>query len=372
MEQLSPNVDPVTLPKRPRAIRPAAPAFDLQEEEIKDDEVSIENIIADEALGTGATVKLELQRPGTTEYNFIDKVPVEQVSLVWLRDTYGGGNYKLTFMTADNKYYRRMTAKIDPSFVGRKDAEKNKANGHSETAAVITALAPQSAGALLERQEKSLQTFLTLMMSQQQAQSQQFTSLLAAMMKRPEGESTSDKLLVAILPALMQKTPMADLIAAIKLGKGMDPDEEPPQEPSLFEKILDKAAPALISLAGAAASRQLPPMAPPPSAPAAGPAVEQLPAPAQPNDEETMIINLVANRLLKGARDNADPVLYAEMIEELVPGAVLANAKAMLAQPNWFELLKMQIPEAANHQPWFTRLRDELLAEPAPVAAKAN
>lgn len=89
-----------------------------------------------------------------------------------------------------------------------------------------------------------------------------------------------------------------------------------------------------------------------PAAPAATAATEQ-------ESETVLRFRLQMRSACRAAARGEDPEEYAEISFPFVPDADL---KSISENPGWFAVIVQAVPEAAEHQAWFTKARDKLVA----------
>jgi len=278
----------------------------------------------------------------------------QDLSLDTIRETFGGGTFRITARDSRNQYAgsKRVTI-ID----------------------LPKAAVPAREGEYLRAGERSNTEALTLIMKMMESQSQLMASLLSRPPPAPVAGPTALEL-VQLIKALEPKTsdPVTTLMKGLELGKSLGGGGG---ETSMLDVALQgfQALSPLI----AAKANQPPPAPAPPQAKLAAPGAPPPPAAApvpEKTGEEMLILqkleflkivtaNLV-ERAAHGKRPDGefvkDPELYADVFLDNLPDFItLDEIVARMSAPNALEQLAQINPAVKAHVEWFTQFRQAVL-----------
>lgn len=168
-------------------------------------------------------------------------------------------------------------------------------------------------------------------------------------------------------PAIPQTDPLQMVELAVQLSEKITPRTGEPGAGEIILEAMKNFAPVLGKIAQAS------PPAMPQIMTQQNPALMSNPiqAPAQPpaqnpeHDEMTLAKRMYLNMLLKNAAADNDTETYANLMLDVVGEDA---ARAFASDPQWFEKLCAEAPQAAQFPEWFGRLRNDVLAmtEPEP------
>jgi hypothetical protein len=107
-------------------------------------------------------------------------------------------------------------------------------------------------------------------------------------------------------------------------------------------------------------------MAQPKAAPAASRQVQALAQPViqQPTEEEppmNLMIRGYLKMMLNAAIQNEPVETWADNVLNLLPESELPVIENLLRADNWLSVITQHVPQASQHEQWFTNLRNTLL-----------
>lgn len=275
------------------------------------------------------------------------------LSLDTIRETFGGGTFRITARDAKNQYAgsKRVTI-ID----------------------LPKAQVPAREGEFLQRGERSGAEAMTMIMKVMEEQGK----LLAALLTRPPPAPVTGPTaieLVQLIKAMERKEsdPVGMLLKGLEMGKSLGGGGE--------TSMLDVAAQGLSALAPLiAAQSNKPPAparkAPPQPPPAQLPATEQPPAEPEKTGEQVLILkklnwlriqtSQLVNFAALGKRQDGgwvkDPELYAEVFMDNLPDFVsLDEIVERMQAPNAVAQLAQVVPQVTQHAEWFENFRQACL-----------
>lgn len=326
-----------------------------------DDEILAESLARLSAeLGADEQAKVKISRidPKTRKRSWLFDTSPDVFSMEEIRDNYGAGEYEVKAY-AKGGIYTHKTIRIEmpasapskqadgvPRHLGQQtDAGAQMANAVLQA---ISDMGQRMADALRAASEANKPPSL---MEQMQQLKLMRDIIAPSMMQAPapvqQGMTFSEfaQVLSTVKELLPADGSRSSLDALVEIGK------------------------PLVSQLGALIGKQPVQENPPPQN------VPALAAPAQPQpggmpeSVRTMIVTL-----LHCAKANADPLSFVEPIIEL---AGEDQIYAFASREDWFTLALQWVPDIANYQAWFTKLRDgilESLTEPdeAGISARVN
>ncbi len=353
-----------------------------------------------EQIGTGGFVHLARKRASDVKAATIEpKIPIDQFSEEWVMDTFGGGDFIATFKLSTGEIVKPVHFTIDHT-LGYKHPRATVpgtglpavGGGNQDIAAIVQAVMQKQGG------DAGLMPLVIAMM---QSNTQIVTAALAN-----KGGGGGDDLIKSLLPLALRKAEPPDLLSFYhtieKIKKGdMTPlphdDDDPPEQKSVTERVVEMLAPMLPDLIGAviskmgggdnsaSAPRVVQPVAPPRSvAPAgsaengahpaaaagsAGNGAEQPRAAAvtveTPNESDPMFLasakNMIRNAALRASKAKQDPFAFVNGIANFVPEAMWPKVFEFANQPDWLKQMIAADAEAANHVTFLQDVRNAVL-----------
>lgn len=299
-------------------------------------------------------------KPGEREAYCMD-YSRDTLSLSAIRETFGGGTYKITAYGPNSRYagQRRVTI-----------AELPKAMQPPASTAPSGDLAAILAAA------KGDGTAMTVLMKVLESQGQMLAALLSKS-PQPSGPTTIEILqlireMKADQPKATEGSAVDLLLKGIELGKEFAGDADGGML-GVASKGLDILRP-LVERGATPATTAAPQPRQALPAPAATAAA---PAPASTAETDPMLKQLNWLRqqttvLCSYAARGKNPGLYAEVLLDNLPDYIDADELAKrLAEPNAIAQLVQLNPDVAKYQPWFEELRKAIIGflrddEPAP------
>lgn len=270
----------------------------------------------------------------------------EELSLDTIRDTYGGGTYRITAFNGKNQYRQSKVV-------------------------TILGLPKSAAPAQVSTNSSLAETMLLKMMEQQ-------TALMQAIAARPQADSKQPTVMeiISLIKAMEPKHQTSEvdtLLKGIALAKDMGGGAA---EPGLMDV-------AMKGLTAITMAQQQQPPAPMPIA--AQPAPAALPAPKQ-NPKEPQDMNLLlqmkrlnwlkatVTQLVVQASKQKDPELYAEVFLDNLPEFIdEAELLTQFEKPDAIDTLAgLGMPDVKKYPQWFEAFRNAVLAAYADDAAAAG
>ena len=314
---------------------------------------------ADDSLG----VQLWRLSDRGAKPRYITRVPVAEFSLDWVRDEFGGGDYRARVVDARNSVRRQVTFSI--------------AGAPREDAAPKGAATPGDAR--IDRLERALE-----------ALARNMAQAPAALPPVADPLAMALKIIEAMRPMMAPPPPPAgagDAAGMFALFNQMldlrerIAESAEPREVSGIAAVVEKGVAPLadlyrrkLDLDERTMMRRAQPSAPQPAQPAHNQApavhggtapVQTAPAPlADPIAARLAAqIPAVARAYLASvARADKDPSLYADVVLDALPASLVAELPALLDAPDFAARLVGAVPEWRASAPWFGRLADEMRA----------
>jgi hypothetical protein len=334
----------------------------LTEETPQPDESLPEDVLEAIAELGGACSEISIsRRDARRKYAYLDRVPADEFSLDWLKDTYGGGEYLARFIDSAKQFRGSKTFTID---------------GPSKQ--------PPVAGADDRRSElrEVLQSVRELVDSQREAQAKETTTLLSEMVKEAradaeEARRENRELLMKLIEVrgkgrgdesrtLKLYDRMFEVLDRVAESKTEIMEENAhlraqlaeapgglidPVTGRVMEKLLDAIRP--LRAVAPAPGVQSGARAEPGTAEAESSAE---PAPGRPT--WTALFQHYIADMVKLAQDDRDPALYADLLVDQLPReavSVLYTAISDHGGPDGFlEVLSRTWPAVAQHREWFS------------------
>lgn len=349
-------------------IRPAAPSAngesDIAQAQARDVESRIHEILNSE-LGRGAYIRLYRRKPMEADFGLLTgKLDIENFSIDWVLETYGGGEYMIKTYRQDHKMIRQMTWKNDPSIPIKGGPASDAPPAGSDAAGIIRAVREGQ-----EKHQGGDKSELAIMFGEVMKANAALTQALAT---RGNGGNDS-RLIELLLPKLLdrqERTPFDEMMrfysSMERLKKGEMPDEKEPKSPieAIAEKVLEAIMPVV-------AARFGPPQAP--AVPAIPAAAAVRPAPvkssqvpqSQPpeNQEMQMLLDRFRSAVLKAATEKKDPFLWTESMLQFVPSEYHAQIFNFANSDDWLaKLFANANGDATKNFEYLQEVRGAILA----------
>lgn len=284
---------------------------------------------------------------------FLYSCSPREFSIEELSSKFGGGDYRIKGYRYNPEIGRRVL------FVNQQVSIDPGIKPETETAPAIAPAAPADLAPLVAAMSAGFEKLGTLIVqAQPPAQSRADMLRELAMMREILGPSQ--------VPAAPGLTP-ADMIALLQ--QGIELGRVSGGETDALSEMTRGLMPLLARWAEKEAAQpkaapvQMPPLpilpaGSPVAAPSNVPPAAPIQSQPQPEGTADMLqLRAALGMLCQQAARNADPSLYAELVADQAPDAVLQE---FLNAPNWFETLCGFNPTVRNYQAWFFQLRDEL------------
>ncbi len=332
---------------------------------------------------------------------YIDSVPAEVVTPEWIKDTYGGGHYRLQFKGPDEsgrgRVYRAqarisITEEIPPKVPSYSDdggaggdgvevvrggdradplssAMNSQVIGFMRSMSELQVMQMESLKAIVKGREESGPGVLDKLVLLTPLLAPLVTALVSAISSR--GESTEKTMEIARqIGELVTKNQaptsnlkeMAETLTMLRELSGKFGGGESDPAGSMLAQIAPAVVEA-ITKANARESGTSPGATPRPAPTAITPA-------AQTGDRMGMLkiaLTPYAKAVVSMARRGKDAELQGTAMADNVPETMLGAAQGFVAQDNAFEQLMAMFPEFAEHREWvaqwFVAFRATLLGE---------
>lgn len=368
------------------------PPAQSSESEVRDellervDREHIDNIVLSTDVQSGGKIRVTRKGPYDRDFQWVCNIPAEQwktdTTFEYLKTMYGGGDYECKTFRANGQMYKPFSFSIDHRYKGRLDEDE------------IKRLAPDSGGKTvgsdlvrmfeLMRQDKpkddglksgdlmrmmemsanKSDQMMMLMMQLQSKSSENMMQMITVMMSAVAGKSTGiDPVLLEMLKAKTEKTPVLELLEMMKAIKELnaEPKPEPEPEKPFWEKLLTQAAPVLLGSLGGG-------MTPQPASQPQVAAPQETADPTQIDQNtaamlENFAVRMFLNKVLVAATENKDPALYADLISEMLSPVQMQTLRQVLTQTDWAVKLFSGDARVQSCMVWLTELKELLLQD---------
>jgi hypothetical protein len=366
---------------------PGTLAGDMFEEDIK-----IAEIMRSE-MNVGA--KLEIYRKETSgQWAYCDYVLLDE----WtpevkqrLARMFGGGDYRARVRRADATFGPSLKFFIDKSLTPQREDPRAM---ELQQAAAEAKSGGGMVGLIMQLMTSQQQQFQAQLVAQRESSTQILTIVTTALTRQaPVAPPVSEKLVEllatrALAPAAPHNE-LATLISAlsqlrrmmVEAGGTPGPDGKPKKD---FLEIILEALPTIVQMFKQPEPGRSPPRADAarmvsgsdrtisPAEPVAVSATEVPATAAAPAAAPTVPLDPMAQikaelapllaELVEYADKGADPGEIADQVTEALDDAKLAAMQGLLRRPDWFAILSEAHEPVMMRSPWFTALREEILA----------
>ena len=335
---------------------------------------AIQLLLRDQELD-GGKVRIERKGPGDAKHLYCTSMAPADFDRDNVIKIYGGGSYKLRTFRANGQMYKQVTFEVDPRIKGNlgETTVMPSAPGTDRTTEMLLKMidpAGKSGGQdtiemmkLMMNQGQQAAMLQMQMMQQAHERSLQMMVGFMGALKPAQSGSAVDSWMPLMLKMMESKggggpsQDIGSLVDTMLKLKGLtDGTQKESEEPDMMTKLMMGLAPVAMSLLG---GRGAVPQAAP-AQPNGGP---ELPSPQ--SSQQDMIINMFIGRLVSAARKGSDVEAYAILIVDTLSETQLDDLCSKLSQPDWFEQLFKGNPDMASLRPWFEKLKETLLTEPA-------
>jgi hypothetical protein len=291
---------------------------------------------------------------------FVDSVHPSTFSLMWLRDNYGGGSYRIHIRAGGRIYGNRhvkIANRLPTTNPANYQQNSNTLEGLEKIVGAMQAGFQQLGQLIVQSRPAPIDP--------QQMQNQMLQNMLT--MKQILGPSNP-------VPVQDAGEKYMDAITkGIELAKSITPREgEVGTMDVLLEAVKNFAGPIAAATMQAQANQQM--VAPisgtvPAQIPTSVPAMVMNPAPISyaqnqtPEDQMKFVMKYYVDMLVGLAQQQKDPTLYAEWILDQAPTETLDQ---IFASPDIIGWLASFNSEVNNHRPWFEQLKQSLYDLTAP------
>ena len=349
------------------------------------DREAIDNIVLSSDVGKGGKIRITRKGPLDHTYQYVTTVPADawntESSFEFVKKTYGGGDYKCQTFRANGQLYKPFEFSIDYRIKGSLDEDEIKRLALEQQGQMSRTTTsdmfkmfdmlrdnkPQDTGfksgdmiKLMEMNSQKSDQMMVMMMTMMNESSKNMMGMMQVMMAGQANKGSGiDPVILQLLTAKSEKTPILEVLETMKAIKELTSNEKQPEEEKPFwERLAMAAAPALLGgLTGAGAGAGAPAAAP--TAPA-GQLENQTPTEEMLNN---YLVRMFLGKILTAATENRDPALYADMISETLSPAQLDMLKNVLTQADWAVKLFGQDQRVASCIEWLTELKQLILTD---------
>jgi hypothetical protein len=325
----------------------SAPQYNPAEilEEPYDDVTALNNVLSelgeDENNNGFVTVFREQIHPsGKKEDVYIGKMPVTEFSLDNVKGEWGAGRYKISVYrggSAGLATRKVITIAADPKPV----RVMNDAPPSMDITPLVT---------MMQEGFKQMAGMVAGALASQHPVTQSRAEMLSEM-----------QLMRDMFAPASTATPNYNPLELMKLGMEMAQNSAGGGESTnaWVGKMLDTFGAPIASAVMAS-------MAQPKAAPAASRQVQALAQPViqQPTEEEppmNLMIRGYLKMMLNAAIQNEPVETWADNVLNLLPESELPVIENLLRADNWLSVITQHVPQASQHEQWFTNLRNTLL-----------
>lgn len=361
-------------------------AEDEQDESLK----QINEVLSANDLA-GGTMRLYRRGPTERSFSYLDKIPISEFDIDYIKKVYGGGDYQGKTYRANGQMGKGVSFSIDPRFRGAIDASDPKVR---ETAQqidlpkLITALNDgkqhddgSQVRDMMAMMQKSSENTMMMMMQMMQQSTQTMVAAIQAIGSRP-ADTTMSTIVPVILEMVRHQggktSSMTEVIEAMRavkeLSAGDAPEKEDKDDEESFGlKLIKGLLPVLGGMGGVPSvqpMKRLPGTSG--NAAAASPVKETSTAqpvqPAQPtpaSDPQAQMVSMFLGRLVTASESGSDVGLYHDLVIESLSPDQFAQIMGVVQQDDWLEQLYGSDPNILARVKiqvkWFESLRSMLV-----------
>jgi hypothetical protein len=355
----------------------------------KVDRDAIDNIVLSSDVSKGGKIRVTRKGPLDHTYQYITTIPADswnsEASFEYLKKLYGGGDYKCMTFRANGQLYKPFEFSIDYRCKGQLDEDDIKrlaaeqAGGRSSSNSDMLKMfelmrsdKPREDGLkssdlikLMEMSSQKSDQMMVMMMTMMTESSKNMMGLMTAMMAGQGNKPSIDPVVLELLKAKTEKTPITEVLETMKAIKELTAgDQKETEEKPFWEKLLTTAAPAVLGTMFGQPQSAQPPVPQPPqvTAPASSEQIDQPTADMLNN----YMVRIFLNKVLVAAIENKDPALYADMIIETLSSEQLQMLRGVLTQSDWTVKLFGTDQRVAGCLDWLNELKQLLLSDELP------
>jgi len=354
------------------------------------DRDAIDTIVLSNDVSKGGKIRVSRKGPMDHTYQYITTIPADawatEGSFEFIKKVYGGGDYKCMTFRANGQMYKPFEFSIDYRCKGQLDedeikrlAAEQQSNGrpagNSEFLKMFEILRadmkPKDDGLkssdlirIMEMSSQKSDQMMMLMMQMNAKASENMVQMMTVMMTAQSSKSGTDPVILQMLQAKQEKTPVMELLDIMRAVKELNAPEKEEEDKPLWERLLTSAAPALLgSLTGGQAL---------PAQPQVQSQVQaQTTAQEQTTEIDQRTANMLQNymvrlflgKVLQAASENRDPALYADMIMETLEPAQLDMLRRVLTQADWAVKLFGEDQRVQTCMAWLVQLKELILSD---------
>jgi hypothetical protein len=321
----------------------------IQEEEDND----LDRVIG-ELRGQGNSPPIRLYRmiPGTRREAYLGNIPPEVHSaLEYVKDTYGGGSFKVKIFGDNGKL--RVNESFDIEGTYRPPAQAGLAGQAAQSDTTLRDLITS----MMTQQKESMEQLIRVVLSQNQGHSRTEWLNDLSLMKNLFGASSQ--------PSLDPMQLMNIFTKGVEFAKDIVPHDGEASANDILLAAVKEFMPVIARVAEAKGVTL--PTGPEPALPGYNglrqgetPPMPQL-NPAQEElvlSPQEMMLKGALNYLVSRAAGESDPTLYAEIVLDSAPDEAI---QALTTAPDWFEQIVRVNPNVAPYREWFTKLRESVI-----------
>jgi len=366
---IAPNPDA----EEPNKPSPGDDAYEAWEDNV--DLQKIRDILGNHDI-SGGKVRLERKGPTDQVYQYITSIPIEQFDIDHVKKTFGGGDYIARTFRANGQMFKPFNFSIDYRFKGALDEAAIKemraapAQDQSKIIDAIGRVAGESGSSTMamikvmemaqKQQENSTALLMKLMMDSQERQMAMMTQMFAAAKPAPQQQIDFGTAITPILLEMIKNksaSPIGETINMMKQLRDFSTSEkepEPEKEEDMFEKLLKvglSALPGIIQAQPGPITNGQRSVSPMPN--------QSLP----PRELQmaNMKVKLFTEQLIRAAQKDSDPLVYYELIRDMLNDEQVVMLKQTLTDDHWRVNLFGPDPRIDQCLGWFEELRQLVL-----------
>jgi hypothetical protein len=361
------------------------------------DRKAIDDIVLSNDVSKGGKIRVTRKGPFDHNYQYVTTIPADSwdtdTSFEFIKKLYGGGDYKCQTFRANGQMYKPFEFAIDHRVKGQLDEDSIKqlateqqtgrSSSSSDMLKMFELFKPAQPSdqlkssdliKIMEMGSQKSDQMMIMMMQMMNKSSENMVQMMTVMMTANASKGGIDPVLLQMLQAKQEKTPVLELLEMMKAIKELNaPEKDEPEKP-LWERLLTGVAPALIG--GLTGGQPLPVQT----------QVSEVTQPQQPQkgSESTQIdqptadmlnnylVRIFLNKVLSAATENKDPALYADMISETLSPEQFQMLRGVLTQADWAVKLFGQDQRVQGCMEWLTELKTLILTDELPQSPTAT
>lgn len=351
------------------------------------DRENIDKVVLSGDVSRGGKIRVTRKGPFDQVFQYVTTIPADswdtETSFEFIKKVYGGGDYKCQTFRANGQMYKPFEFSIDHRVKGQLDEDAIKQlaaeqqtgrqGSSSDMLKMFELLKPTPAQdslkssdliKIMEMGSQKSDQMMMLMVQMMNKSSENMVQMMTVMMSANANKGSGiDPVILQMLQAKQEKTPVIELLEMMKAVKELNAPEKDEEPKPLWERLLVGAAPAILgSLTGGTPQQSQQPQ---PQAAQTLPESNQL-------DEKTAamlnnyLVRMFLNKILDAAVSDKDPALYADMISETLSPDQLQTLRGVLTQADWAVKLFGQDQRVQGCMAWLSELKTLILTDELP------